>query len=386
MGIETQAVKRVLVVHRRYRVRGGEDVFFDRILVPSLRRLGVEHHVLEYSPLNTSKDAAEIAFMAAGIETARPSARIFKQEFQNQKFSHVIFNNFVPTLSLELPQIAKQHGARTFAWVHNFRSFCANGLIFNGESTCRRCLEKGSHWALVQNCNSSRVQSAIYASAYRGRRIPELLFDGRIDQFFCVSEFVKRELAQAAATVGAKPAMSVIRIPPDEKKLPVGERPERFKSLGVDEKFYLYLGRLSYEKGPDRFIDLARKYSDKNFVLAGDGIELTELKSSAPRNVVFTGNVNETEKAWLFANAEALIVSSRVAETSSMVIAESHPYQTPVVYTSGGGAEETVKWLGRQGCPLEAFNGQSFEYKTAIENLGMCFQAFDGAIGTSLEL
>jgi hypothetical protein len=121
-------------------------------------------------------------------------------------------------------------------------------------------------------------------------------------------------------------------------------------------------------------------------VLAGDGIELTELKSSAPRNVVFTGNVNETEKAWLFANAEALIVSSRVAETSSMVIAESHPYQTPVVYTSGGGAEETVKWLGRQGCPLEAFNGQSFEYKTAIENLGMCFQAFDGAIGTSLEL
>ena len=86
---------------------------------------------------------------------------------------------------------------------------------------------------------------------------------------------------------------------------------------------------------------------------------LQDLKKNAPSNVAFAGFVGEGGKQWLFEHAAALIISSRVPETASLVVLESHAYGIPVVYPRGGGAEESVKWLKRSGCALDEFTGQA---------------------------
>lgn len=66
------------------------------------------------------------------------------------------------------------------------------------------------------------------------------------------------------------------------------------------------------------------------------------------------------DRDWLFAHCEALIIPSRVAETSSLVITESQRFLTPIVYPPGGGAQETFTLLKRSGCSLDEFKGQTF--------------------------
>jgi glycosyltransferase involved in cell wall biosynthesis len=128
----------------------------------------------------------------------------------------------------------------------------------------------------------------------------------------------------------------------------------------IPRPFFLFLGRLSPEKGADLFVALARKNPQSGFVMAGGGPLLEGLKQNCPSNLVFAGFVSDSEKAWLYENTAALVISSRVPENSPMVIFESHPYNTPIVFPPDGGAEEIVKYLGRAGCSLRQFNGQEF--------------------------
>jgi glycosyltransferase involved in cell wall biosynthesis len=123
----------------------------------------------------------------------------------------------------------------------------------------------------------------------------------------------------------------------------------------------LFVGRVSYEKGADIFADLAAKMPHAGFVMAGSGPLLQDIPSSP--NLICPGFLGEEEKLWLYQNCDALVIPSRVPENAPMVIFESQPFGTPVVYPRGGGAEELVRWLGRDGCHLDDFVGQQFTWR-----------------------
>lgn len=356
----------LLIVHREYRLRGGEDVFLDRVLVPALMSLGVTPHVVRLPALFSSgfsfSDALEVLFMALGLERWRPSYWQIKRAARKSGVTHVMFNNFIPTVSLSLPHWFKTQNAKVFLWVHNARFSCANGLLFTGHQKCHRCFTNGSRWAFLQKCHSSWGQSFLYAFIYRGLRI-ERIVGPCVDQFLSVSEYSAGFLRQAfKGVLGFETPVKVMRPFPGALPAVAGARNERLESLttGLPRPFFTFLGRLSAEKGADRFVDLAKRFPDKGFLVAGEGPMLEELKAQAPTNLIFVGFANEAEKAWIFSQTEALIMPSRVPESAPLVILESHNYQTPIVYPVGGGAEETVKWLSRAGCALEDFEGQSF--------------------------
>jgi glycosyltransferase involved in cell wall biosynthesis len=126
----------------------------------------------------------------------------------------------------------------------------------------------------------------------------------------------------------------------------------------LPQRFFLFVGRVSYDKGADIFAALAAKSPDAGFVLVGSGPLAEKIASSG--NLSCTGFLEEEEKLWLYQNCEALVIPSRVPENAPMVIFESQPFGTPIVYPRGGGAEELVHWLGRDGCHLDEFVGQQF--------------------------
>lgn len=59
-----------------------------------------------------------------------------------------------------------------------------------------------------------------------------------------------------------------------------------------------FAGRLSHEKAPDRFLDLAKRFPDIRFHVFGDGPMGMDLKDSASANVKFYGHMRDMEKAW----------------------------------------------------------------------------------------
>jgi glycosyltransferase involved in cell wall biosynthesis len=130
----------------------------------------------------------------------------------------------------------------------------------------------------------------------------------------------------------------------------------------LPKPYFLFVGRVSYEKGADIFAELAARIPSVGFVMGGSGPLSRQIPSSS--NLICTGFLEEEEKLWLYQNCEALVIPSRVPENAPMVIFESHPFGTPVVYPKGGGAEELVQWLGRDGCRLDEFVGQQFTRRT----------------------
>ncbi|MCR9939481.1 glycosyltransferase family 4 protein [Vibrio owensii] len=70
-----------------------------------------------------------------------------------------------------------------------------------------------------------------------------------------------------------------------------------------------FVGRLSHEKGADRFIDIARLIPDIEFSIYGDGPEKPRLVESAPTNVIFHGHQSDMDSVWR--NISVLVISSR---------------------------------------------------------------------------
>ncbi|MFH0287420.1 glycosyltransferase family 4 protein [Vibrio owensii] len=70
-----------------------------------------------------------------------------------------------------------------------------------------------------------------------------------------------------------------------------------------------FVGRLSHEKGADRFIDIARQIPDVEFSIYGDGPEKPRLAESAPTNVIFHGHQSDMDAVWR--NISVLVISSR---------------------------------------------------------------------------
>ncbi|MDZ4677731.1 MAG: glycosyltransferase family 4 protein [Oligoflexia bacterium] len=351
-------MKQVLIIHREYRHRGGEDVFLDEILIPQLKKLNIDHKVILLPSL---KNPLEFLFMVLGLEKLRPSYQKVKNETRSKDFSHVLFNNFIPTVSFALPGFFKAQNIKTLMWVHNARLSCANGLLFNGQTPCHRCLTTGSRWDFLQNCHQNLMQSFLYSLVYRFNRVPKKILKN-IDQFVCNSQFSQNILSSTSRHLGLPIKESVVIPMPVSMKSISTESPTpplHPPIAQLSKQFYLFMGRVSFEKGADIFADFANKYPNKNFVMCGTGPMLDELQNRKISNLIFLGHIT-SEKPWLYTHAQALIIPSRVAETASLVISESRAYGTPVIYPKGGGAEETFNSLGCTGCSLVEFKAQEF--------------------------
>jgi glycosyltransferase involved in cell wall biosynthesis len=355
-------MKKILVIHRNYRNKGGEDFFLENSLIPALKACPeFDVRILRWEPLG----AIEAFFMALGLEFLRPSFFRVWKALRIFKADHVIFNNFIPTISLKAPWLAKSYGAKTWAWVHNSRLLCANGLTFNGRERCEKCFIKGSRFDLYQNCHKNIFQSLVYSLAYRWQRVSKILCKN-IDQFICVSDFTAKTLTLALKASQIK----VVRTPPELKKVDISLETAgkmRKLTLGLTGPLFAFVGRISFEKGADRILEIALLKPQYSFLVCGVGPMKADLEKHATHNVVFTGFLNTEEKAWVFQNAAALLITSRVPENAPLIISESQAYGTAVIYPPFGGAEESVKTLGRRGQTVEQF--KSDEAFTLEENI-----------------
>ncbi len=359
----------ILIVHRSYTHKGGEDLFLDETLVPALAAAGLPHEVLLFEALFKKKarlvaDLAEVACMALGWERLRPSYFKIQRKIARTRPSAVIFNNYIPTLSLAAGTSA-QNGPRAprYLWVHNGRLSCANGLFYDGEKTCHQCFDQGSRSVLSRKCFGSRKQSWLYSWIYRKQRVFRHV-SKIIDGYFVCSNYSGAGISRLTQlSPGFRPPIHLVRPPvPPAPLLTEAPSPGFLHALReLPQPFYAFVGRVSIEKGADRLVDFAIRYPDRGFVIAGSGPLLDSIRASAPRNLFCAGFVSAAEKSFLYEKANAVLVPSRVPENASLVIMESETYRTPVVYPEGGGAEELVQFFKRPSCPLGKFSGQVFQ-------------------------
>ncbi len=132
-------------------------------------------------------------------------------------------------------------------------------------------------------------------------------------------------------------------------------REKRMKHLKIQnntkEKIVLFLGRITMQKGPDYFIEVANKVlkKDKNvrFVMAGSGDMMPKLITRMAELRIadrfhFTGFLSRVEVERMYAMSSLYVMPS-VSEPFGLTAFEALLYNVPVIISRQSGVKEILK-------------------------------------------
>ncbi|MFH0971423.1 MAG: glycosyltransferase [Candidatus Micrarchaeota archaeon] len=102
---------------------------------------------------------------------------------------------------------------------------------------------------------------------------------------------------------------------------------EKYK---MERPFALFVGRLDASKQPHWIINIAKELKGTQFVISGNGTLEAQLKSSAPKNVIFYPRFSRQDLLDAYAACGALMMPSLV-ETEGLVAQEAMACGAPVL-------------------------------------------------------
>src|SRR5689334_19284034 len=150
---------RVLVVHNRYRIHGGEERAVD-LQVAALRRAGVPYETYFRDSAQAGRVRAARALVRGGEAPGEVGAAA-----QAARAEIVHFHNMHPLLGSRALTAAKEEGARVVMHLHNFRLFCAIGVCFRLGEPCFRCHGRWTAPGVALGCRGSVPEALAYAYA-----------------------------------------------------------------------------------------------------------------------------------------------------------------------------------------------------------------------------
>lgn len=107
------------------------------------------------------------------------------------------------------------------------------------------------------------------------------------------------------------------------------------------ENYILYLARLIESKGIHIFLDIAKAFPSKKFIIAGQG-NLSDVCSELPTNVTYVGYAHLEERKKLLSKAQAVVSPTYYIEPFGLTTIEANLSGTPVITTDWGGYVDNV--------------------------------------------
>lgn len=158
----------------------------------------------------------------------------------------------------------------------------------------------------------------------------------RVEKAVTVGEKVRDELIQnrIGTTEIFRPISPGIK---DESELCKIDVRKKFNIAG-DQKVVVWLGRFTRVKRPDLVLELAKKFRELIFVMAGDGELFDSMNAHAPENVKLVGFQDKNEM-WKLADIGLCTSDS---EGMPLSLIEAQMAGVPVVATDVGSVSEIV--------------------------------------------
>jgi glycosyltransferase involved in cell wall biosynthesis len=316
---------RVLVVHNRYRVHGGEERAVD-LQLAALRRAGIPHETL----MRDSAEAGRVRAARALIRGGEAPGDV--GDAVRQLGADVVhFHNIHPLLGSRALSAAKAEGTKVVMHLHNFRLFCAIGVCFRLGQPCFRCHERWTAPGLALNCRESVPESAAYAYALSHHQ-PEVF--ANVDRFITPSRYAAGQLEKLGLPEGRTDVLPHY-IP--ATAFADGSRADR-------GQFALAFGRLAPEKGFDCAIDAAA-IAGVPLRIAGEGPLERDLAKRIERDqapVELCGKVPADKLRDMLRRAAMVIVPTTGNETFGFAALEAMAAGVPVVAARSGALPEVA--------------------------------------------
>ena len=319
---------RVLVLHNRYRVVGGEERSVE-LQLRAMADAGIAHRLLERRSGQAGRGRAAAALVRGGERPHEVSAAVREL---GAEIVHA--HNMLPLIGPRGLAAAHAAGARVVLHLHNVRLFCATGFGERDGGPCYRCHHRLTVPGLVLNCRRSMPEAVTYAAALALHQ-PAVV--AAVDRFVTPSRW--------AAGQVAKLGLPADRVEALRHYLPDESFAER--SRAGEGEYALVASRLSPEKGIDDAIAAAAA-SGVPLRIAGEGPQRARLERlAAGADVRFLGRLAPQDVRSQLERAAMVLMPSHYHEFSPYSALEAMAQGVPVVATAMGGLPEL---LGGERC------------------------------------
>ncbi len=296
---------------------------------PRLHEAGVEVVCLDQPDLlgNSSK----LAGMAQGTWNFAAAAEMRKLLARLPRENTIVHvHGWAKALSASIARPIQQSGLPAIYTMHEYFLLCPNGGFYNypGNHVCKLEPMSGACWA--SNCDLRNYQRKLWRCLRQTvmekvARLPEIFGD-----YILISQFQQNVVAGRLPS-GAR--LHAVSNPIDCEDLGHKSDPARGS--------FLFVGRMSHEKGPLLLAEAARK-AGITPVFAGDGPALAELAANYPEAKLL-GWKSPAEVKALMREARALVFPSLWFEGQPLTVLEAKAMGTPTIVSDGcAGRDEVV--------------------------------------------
>ena len=327
---------RVLVAHNRYQASNpsGENEVVDSEIA------ALTHAGVEVVPYLRSSD--EIASWSTGQKLtlmtrpvwSRSAIADVRRLIAHARPDVVHLHNPYPLLSPGVVIAANQQRVPVVQTVHNHRHVCMNGVHFRDGHVCHDCVGRRVPWpGVAHGCyRGSRAQSVPMAAAIALHR-PTWQ---RVNMFLALTESLSDYLQQA---VGIAAERIAVRPNTVDDPGPPSDAP-------ADGQF-LFIGRLSVEKGPQLLLDawdLGPPHPSAHLTIVGDGAmrSALEARTRGRADITLTGQLTSQQVQEQIRTATCVVIPSVCPEVFPRVAVEALAAGRPVVATDLGGLPSIV--------------------------------------------
>ena len=249
----------------------------------------------------------------------------------NPENTIVHVHGWTKALSSSVFDIAFKMKYKVVLTLHDYFTACPNGGYFNYKQN-EICHYKPLSWKCIKcNCDSRSYGFKLYRIIRQFVQNKIVRLNDRLEHVITISDFSEKILK---STLGKNAKIKRIYNPID-----IDENAEKV-NISKNE-YYLYVGRVSKEKGVDLFCQAISELGYKG-VVVGDGDERIKLEEQYPA-IQFVGWKNKDEVKQYMNGARALIFPSRWYEGAPLTPLEAMQYGVPCLVSNVSAAIDYVK-------------------------------------------
>jgi len=322
---------KILLLHNRYKIAGGEDSVFNSE-VKMLRDNGniVDHIVWDNSEITTLRQKVKIALFSLYNPFTKEVIERKIKEF-NPDMIHI--HNFFPQISPSVFFVADKFSVPVVMTLHNFRLICSNAILYTKGSICEKCVNKVFPLEGIRNrCYRNSYFQTLNVTLMTSFHKLIGTWRKRVGRFIVLTDFQKEKIGNSSLNL---------------KSENLAVKPNFVSDPGVGlnqrENFFIFVGRLSVEKGINVLLD-SFKYHSYKLKIIGDGAmkELVLKESKSNPNIEFLGYKGKDFLLDQIKRSRALIFPSESYEGFPIVITEALATGTPVISSNIGSQAEIV--------------------------------------------
>jgi glycosyltransferase involved in cell wall biosynthesis len=315
----------------------------------------------DFFPDDIQTDAVSISWKAlktiGEIIYSRSAKSALQELIHVQRPDIVHAHNIYGRLTASVLDLLYNENIPVVMTLHDYKLICPSYKLMNNGKICEKCRGRFFYNAVISRCHkNSYAASTIYAfESYYNR------FSGKyrknVRYFISPSLFLKTKLVEYNW-----PENQIAYIPNFLLA-------DRFEADCKPGSYFLYLGRLSEEKGVSTLIKAFKDldHNQAKLLIAGDGPLRTQLEEQADndRRIEFAGYLSGTKLKTVIRESLAVIIPSEWYENAPISILEAFASAKPVIASNLGGIPEMID-NAENGYLFEAGNVRSLRDKLEI--------------------